>query len=215
MINRFFILLMLIPTIYLSQGSYQDFGTWTKINSDFKINKKTSLTNKIELRTIDNSKEINQIYSQFSFNRKLNKSLYTSIAWRFKLNNEEYSYVPSNRFHTDLTFQKKFSDFKFYIRFRTQYHIHPMKLNELFERTRFKLQYKINKKIKIYLYNEQYFSVNGNITNRYIKNRFGTGFKYEFNTKTNIEVKYLKIADVNVESPVSMNVIGLKISNQF
>ena len=28
-------------------------------------------------------------------------------------------------------------------------------------------------------------------------------------------VKYLKISDVNIESPISLNVIGFKISNQF
>ena len=165
MLNRFFILFTLIPTIYLSQENYQDFGTWTKINSDFKINKKTSFTNKIELRTFDNSRQINQIYSQFSFQRKLNKKLQTSFAWRLRFDNEEYSYITSNRFHNDITYQKKYSDFKIYLRLRSQYHIHPLKLNELFERTRIKVQYKINKKIKIYLYNEQYFLMNRNASN--------------------------------------------------
>ena len=215
MLNRFLILFTLIPTIYLSQGNYQDFGTWTKINSDFKINKKTSFTNKIELRTFDNSRQINQIYSQFSFQRKLNKKLQTSFAWRLRFDNEEYSYNNSNRFHNDITYQKKYSDFKIYLRLRSQYHIHPLKLNELFERTRIKVQYKINKKIKIYLYNEQYFLMNRNVSNKYKKNRFGTGIKYELNKKTNLELKYLKIVDVNVESPVSFNVIGFKISNQL
>ena len=98
MLNRFLIFFTLIPTIYLSQGNYQDFGTWTKINSEFKINKKTSFTNKIELRTFDNSRQINQIYSQFSFQRKLNKKIQTSFAWRLRFDNEEYSYIFSNRF---------------------------------------------------------------------------------------------------------------------
>ena len=69
----------------------------------------------------------------------------------------------SNRFHNDLTYQKKYSDFKIYLRLRSQIQIHPVKLNELIERTRIKIQYKINKKIKIYLYNEQYFLMNKNI----------------------------------------------------
>ena len=215
MLNRFLILFTLIPTIYLSQGNYQDFGTWTKINSDFKINKKTSFTNKIELRTFDNSRQINQIYSQFSFQRKLNKKLQTSFAWRLRFDNEEYSYNTSNRFHNDITYQKKYSDFKIYLRLRSQFHIYPIKLNELFERTRIKVQYKINKKIKIYLYNEQYFLMNRNVTNKHKKNRFGTGIKYELNKKTNLELKYLKIVDINVESPISFNIVGFKIRNKF
>ena len=139
--------------LFLLNRNYQDFGTWTKINSELKINKKTSFTNKIELRTFDNSRQINQIYSQFSFQRKLNKKIQTSFAWRLRFDNEEYSYIFSNRFHNDLTYQKKYSDFKIYLRLRSQYHIHPLELNEFFERTRLKVQYKINKKIKIYLYN--------------------------------------------------------------
>ena len=215
MLNRFLILFTLIPIIYLSQGNYQDFGTWTKINSEFKINKKTSFTNKIELRTFDNSRQINQIYSQFSFQRKLNALLYTSFAWRLRFDNEEYSYNFSNRFHNDITYQKKYSDFKIYLRLRSQFHIYPIKLNELFERTRIKVQYKINKKIKIYLYNEQYFLMNRNVTNKHKKNRFGTGIKYELNKKTNLELKYLKIVDINVESPISFNIVGFKIRNKF
>ena len=215
MINRFLILFIIIPIINLSQGNYQDFGTWTKINSDFKINKKTSFTNKTELRTFDNSRQINQIYSQFSFQRKLSKKLSTSFAWRLKLDNEEYSYELSNRFHNDLTYQKKYSDFKIFLRLRSQIQFYPVNLKELFERTRIKIQYEINKKTKIYLYNEQYYLMNKNTTNKFKKNRFGTGVKYKLNNKTSLELKYLKIVDINVESPISFNVIGFKIKNQF
>ena len=83
MSSKFLILLALIPTVFLSQDNYQDFGTWTKINSEFKINKKTSFTNKLELRTFDNSRQINQFYSQFSFQRKLNKNRSTT-SQKFK-----------------------------------------------------------------------------------------------------------------------------------
>jgi len=215
MLNKFFILFFFSPSIFLSQEKYQDFGTWTKINSDFKINKNTFFSNKIEFRTFDNSRQINQIYTQFSLERKLNKKWSSTFAWRYKLENEEYSYIPSNRFHNDLSFQKKYSDIKLFIRLRSQYHIHPIKLNDLLERTRIKLQYKINKKVRFYLYNELYFLMNRSVSNKYVKNRFGSGIKYELNNKTNLELKYLKIVDINVESPVSFNVIGFKISNQF
>ena len=38
-------LLLISPCFVFSQDMSQDFGTWTKIKSDFKINKKTSFTN--------------------------------------------------------------------------------------------------------------------------------------------------------------------------
>ena len=103
-------LILISPCFVISQDLNQDFGTWTKINSDFKINKKTSFTNKTELRTLDNSSQISQFYTQFSLNKKLNKKLSTSFAWRLRLLNKEYSFLLANRFHNDLNFKHKISD---------------------------------------------------------------------------------------------------------
>ena len=213
--KKFFLLVTYFPTLIFSQGVYQDFGTWIKLNSNFKIDKKTSITNKTELRTFDNSQQINQIYTQFSYDKDLNKQISTSFAWRSKFINDEFSYVNSNRFHNDITFQKKYSNINIYFRLRSQFHIHPFKNNDWIERTRFKVKFKLSKKLSYYLYNEFYFSVYSENPNSYTKNRIGTGLKYRLNKKTDLEVKYLKISDVNIESPISLNVIGFKISNQF
>ena len=213
--KKIFLLVTYFPTLFFSQGVYQDFGTWIKLNSNFKIDKKTSITNKTELRTFDNSQQINQIYTQFSYDKDLNKLISTSFAWRSKFINDEFSYVNSNRFHNDITFQKKYSNINIYFRLRSQFHIHPFKNNDWIERTRFKVKFKLSKKLSYYLYNEFYFSVNSENPNSYTKNRIGTGLKYRLSKKTDLEVKYLKISDVNIESPISLNVIGFKISNQF
>ena len=90
MVKTILLFISFLPTLILSQNIYQDFGTWTKINSNYKIDKKTSITNKTELRTFDNSQQINQIYTQFSLDKDLNKFINTSLAWRFKFINEEF-----------------------------------------------------------------------------------------------------------------------------
>jgi len=209
------ILLLISPCFVISQDLSQDFGTWTKIKSDFKINKKTSFTNKTELRTLDNSSQISQFYTQFSINKKLNKKISTSFAWRLRLLNKEYSYLLVNRFHNDLNFKYKISDLTFYFRLRTQINLSSNSRNELYERTRLKLKYNINKKMAFYIYEELYFLLNPSERYFYDKTRFGTGLKYELNKKTDLEIKYLKINDINVENPSSLNVLGLKISHQF
>ena len=208
-------LLLISPCFVISQDLSQDFGTWTKVNLDFKINKKTSFTNKTELRTLDNSSQISQFYTQFSLNKKLNKKITTSFAWRLRLLNKEYSFLLANRFHNDLNLKHKISDLSFYFRLRTQINFTSNSSNELYERTRLKLKYKINKKIAFYVYQELYFLLSSSERYFYDKTRFGTGIQYELNKKTDLEIKYLKINDINIENPNSLNVLGLKISHQF
>lgn len=208
-------LLLISPCFVFSQDMGQDFGTWTKINSDFKINKKTSFTNKIELRTLDNSSQISQFYTQFSLNKKLNKKLSTSFAWRLRFLNKEYSYLLANRFHNDLTFKHKISDLSLYFRLRTQINFSSNSTNEFYERTRAKLKYKINKKIAFYAYQELYFLLSPSERYFYDKTRFGTGIQYELNKKTELEIKYLKINDINVENPSSLNILGANLKLKF
>ena len=210
------IFLLLISSCFVfSQDMSQDFGTWTKIKSDFKINKKTSFTNKTELRTLDNSSQISQFYTQFSFNKKLNKKLSTSFAMRIRLLNKEYSYLLANRFHNDLTFSHKISDLSLYFRLRTQINFNLNNSNEFYERTRLKLKYKINKKIAFYTYQELYFLLSPSERYFYDKTRFGIGIQYELNKETDLEIKYLKINDINVENPSSLNVLGATVTIKF
>ena len=210
-----YLLLLISPAFVFSQEIAQDFGTWSKLKTSIKINKKTLFSNKTEIRTFDNSRQMSQFYTQFSINKKLNKKITTSFAWRFKVLNEEFSYIIANRFHNDLNFKHKFSDLSFNFRLRTQINFDRYSSNDLYERTRLKMNYKINKKIAFYIYQELYFLLSPSDNYFFNKTRFGSGIKYELNKKTDLEIKYLKINDINVENPISLNVLGLKISHQF
>ena len=203
---------LLIPLFGISQIP-EDFGSWTKISFDFKLNKKTNFNLKTELRTVDNSQKIKQTYTQLSFDRKINKNISTSFAWRLRFLNKEYNYLLNNRFHNDLTLKDKIGDFYVYFRLRTQYNIDPIGLNEFYERTRFKLKYNINKNTSTYLYNEFYFLMNEPSENsNFNKNRFGAGLKYKINSTLDLHLKYLRIRDFNIENPMIINIIGLGVS---
>ena len=207
---------LFIPFIIFSQGYYQDFGSWTKSKFNFKVNKDLSLRNKTELRTNENAKEINQFYTQFSIKKKFNKHISNSIAYRIKSMNREFGYITENRFHHDFTYKTKLKDLSFYIRFRTQYNIIPNELNELYERTRFKINIKLNKKIKIYWYDEFFFKIlhmQNDVTHN--KNRMGTGIEFKLNKKLDLEFKYLRIKEISIENPRIMNVLGSVISFNF
>ena len=133
-----YLLLLISPAFVFSQEIAQDFGTWSKLKTSLKINKKTLFSNKTEIRTFDNSRQMSQFYTQFSINKKLNKKITTSFAWRFKVLNEEFSYIIANRFHNDLNFKHKFSDLSFNFRLRTQINFDRYSSNDLYERTRLK-----------------------------------------------------------------------------
>ena len=210
-----YLLFLIFPAIIVCQQKPQDFGTWSKLKTSLKINKKTLLSNKTELRTFDNSRQVSQFYTQFAINQKINKKITTSFAWRLKVLNEEFSYIIANRFHNDLNFKHKFSDLSFNFRLRTQINFNRFSRYDLYERTRLKLKYKINKKIAFYIYQELYFLLSPSDNYFFNKTRFGSGIEYKINKRTDLEIKYLKINDINVENTSSLNILGLKISYQF
>lgn len=210
--HKIIAIFLLFPLIGFSQIN-EDFGSWTKAIMSIKLNKKTTIVSKNEVRTCNNSSNINQLYTQTSINRKINKKIYTSFACRQRLLNKEYNHILNNRIHNDIVYKEKMGDLSIYFRLRTQYNFNPIDLNDYYERTRFKLKYKFNKKTSSYIYNEFYFLMNDVSENpKFNKNRFGIGLKHMLNSKLDIQLKYLRIRDINIENPTKMNVIGLGIS---
>ena len=44
------------------------------------------------------------------------------------------------------------------------------------------------------------------------KNRFGVGLKHNLNSNVNLQIKYLRISDLNVKNPLIMNILGIGIT---
>ena len=105
----------LLPIIGFTQTN-EDFGAWSKANFNLKLNKTTFIVSKNEMRTNGNSSNINQFYSQIELDKKINKKLSTSFAYRYRLLNKEYNFINNNRFHNDLTYKEKMGDFSLYFR---------------------------------------------------------------------------------------------------
>jgi len=219
--NRFLIFIFFIPLYSVSQVNNQDFGSWLKTSFEYKLNKKISFENKTELRTFDNSTQEKQIYTQFSSKLKFNKHISTLVALRLKFVNEEYGHEMQNRIHNDLNYKQnwkigRWNTLTFYFRLRTQLNVVSNDLNELHERIRLKLKYRINNRLNSFIYDEWYLLMNNYQNNPiYTKNRLGVGFNYELNNYFSIQLKYLRITDVNVTYPQTMNVLGLGITHKL
>ena len=96
-----------------------------------------------------------------------------------------------------------------------QYNLVSNKINSLYDRVRLKTAYKINKKIKAFLFDEFFFHLNNNEGPIYNKNRLGVGIEYKINRSLFLGIKYLRNKEFNVYNPQVMNVIGIGITHEL
>ena len=211
----FFMLTFFLPIIVVSQINNEDFGNWIRTGFSYGINKKVALNSRFELRTINNSTEIKQLFSEFSAKVKINSFFRLAFAYRAKSVSEEYNNIFQNRLHTDFTFRYKFGYLSFLFRNRVQYNLNPNETNSFYDRVRFKTAFKINKKIKAFLFDELFFHMNNSSGPIYNNNRLGFGLEYKLNSSIFLGLKYLRNRELNVYNPQIMNVIGLGITHEF
>ncbi|MBG16394.1 MAG: hypothetical protein CL853_08595 [Crocinitomicaceae bacterium] len=200
------------PLLFFGQ---QDFGVWSKASFQYKLNKKISFASKSELRTKENALRRSQLYTQLSGKYKFNKNFSVIIAYRIKSLQKEFGDEIQNRFHTDLTKRIRFDNLSIYLRSRTQYNISHRTNNEWYERLRLKARYSFNKKVNCFIYDELYLFINNTEQIPYNKNRFGTGIEYKLKKSLTVQLKYLRIRDVNISNPETLNIIGVTLNHQL
>ena len=210
--RKLLLICFLFPILFYSQ---EDFGTWVKISFDYKLNKKISFNSKSELRTQENSRTRNQLYTQLSSKYKFNKKISISLACRLKSLKKEYGEEFQNRFHSDIKYRIKLDAFSIFLRSRTQYNITYNSENEWYERTRLKLKYEFNKQMNCFFYNEFYFLLNDPANNGFNKNRLSVGVEYKISKSLSLQLKYLRIKGVNIENPQIMNIVGASFSHRL
>jgi hypothetical protein len=57
--------------------------------------------------------------------------------------------------------------------------------------------------------------LNNQEQNSYDKNRFGSGLEYKLNKSLALQLKYLRIKDVNTYNPQVLNIIGVAIDHRL
>ena len=86
-------LCFIAPFYCLGQLEYQDFGSWLRTDFEYGLSKKIDFSARFEMRTIENSSRIKQVFSQYSAKVKINKHVNTSFALRTKVINAEFGEV--------------------------------------------------------------------------------------------------------------------------
>ena len=128
------------------------------------------------------------------------------------MKNNWSGYDYENRLYLDLTGKLKLNDISLYLRSRIQTTSNRTSENPTYERLRFKAKIKMDKGLKAFVQDEFFFHLNGTGTSNYKKNRFGLGFEYAISDYVDLNIKYLRITEVNQTYPLRMNVIALGFS---
>ena len=196
----------------MAQFGNQDFGTWGGVSVNKEVANDLNIDADIQVRTDDNSTRLNQFFLDLGAKYKVNKYFRTGISWRSKMKNNWSGYDSQNRLYFDLTGKLKLNAINFYIRSRTQTTSIRNAENPTYERIRFKVKIKMEKGLKAFLQDEFFFHLNGTGTSNYKKNRFGLGFEYTISDYLKMNLKYLRITEVNQVYPLRMNVIALGLS---
>ena len=204
--------MFVIPTTLIAQFGNQDFGVWSGLSVNKEVLDDLKIDADFQVRTDDNSTRLNQCFLDLGAKYKVNKYFRTGVSWRPRMTNNWSGYKFENRLYLDLTGKLKLNDIKLYLRSRIQTTSNRNAENPTYERIRFKAKFKIEKGLKAFLQDEFFFHLNGTGTSNYKKNRFGLGFEYAINEYLQINLKYLRITEVNQAYPLRMNVIALGLS---
>lgn len=142
MIRKTLYLLAMIMLPLMSFAQSDDFGVWTSISADKKVNKKISVGIEAEMRTRDNSEKIDRWSFGVEAKYKLTKWLKASVGYsllddnNYKITYKALNGAPNklaeywgvrHRFNVSLTASQKFGNFQVSLRERWQYTYRPEK----------------------------------------------------------------------------------------
>ena len=133
--KRLILSLLLAPFFLPSQAQGDDFGVWTDVNVEKKLTSRWSIEGGAELRTRDNSKELDRwslgaeaSYKVFDW-LKLSAGYVFIDDHRYNLNDKGTKYADfwgvRHRFNASLTASQSFGDLSISLRERWQYTYRP------------------------------------------------------------------------------------------
>ncbi len=192
-----------------------DFGIWLGGDFSKKINKKITLDGSLALRTDDNSTNVRQFFYELGGSYKITKELRTKFKYRNRFGFDYTGRTINNRFIWDVSYKFKFEEFGLQIRNRLQKNFAQEGRNKVMERVRLKADFKLQKGLKGFVYNEVFYDLNSNQGVRFDSNRWGLGMKYKINKDLEITLAYLQQRDFSSKMPSTFNAVNLEIAFDF
>ena len=197
-------------------GQVNDFGIWTGGSIGKKINSRTDIKVKGQLRFNENVTELGSAYVQTDAEYDLGSGFSAGIAYRFeKKRNTNDFYSTRHRINFNASYKLKTDklDVSLRERFQTQYtDVNSSKggrLPENYLRNKLTFDYKLSKRISAYLSGELWYQLNNPSGNDFDNVRYTAGINYELNENNALEFFYLISREFNVKHPACDYVFGI------
>lgn len=222
----YFILFILFMQTKSFSQNVKDFGIWTKVGLEYKLNDKFNLSFSEGLRTKENTTRLNSLYSELGLEYKVVKGIKTRIAYRSmqRLGKENY-FSYRHRFAWDVNYKYSNGRFTFGYRHRIQTGVKKYYSSKLGKipawnyRHRLQVKYEYNKRVEpfasaevnIQLYDARQMMFN-NSANRL---RYQIGTDVNFNSRSSISIYYMIQDEFNTEKEVDQYILGFEYSYKF
>ncbi len=224
--RRRFILFSVLLVLGLSTKSWaqsDDFGAWLSVGLEKKYEKWTFELEQ-ELRSMENSGELERISTQLGVSYKLCKPLKIGASYQFISMNdlENETMQPRHRFNAFVQGKYEWKRFTFSLRERMQLTFkdeteRTYKMNPKWSlRSKLKVDYNIaGSPISPFVGFESFYQLNNPDGNKFDGLRYSLGAGYKLNKHHHIDVFGLIDKEINVKNPVQRFVAGLAYTYSF
>jgi hypothetical protein len=223
-VKRIIVISILLLSIQHTHAQYDDARLWLSANFKKSLGLKTSLHFEQGFRLSENYTQLNTVYSEIGVRYRIGQKWRVGGFYRFsQRRNEDPSFRTRHRFHIDLAYKQKLGgklDFTFRGRYQSQYTDFYSDENGRIatNRLRFKTIMKIDldKRYTPYLAVEYFYRLYKNMErNKFDNSRYVAGATYDLTKRSQIDIYYMLIRQLNRNNPGRYYVIGLDYSYSF
>jgi hypothetical protein len=230
--NKFSVILVFLMTIPLiSSAQTNDFGIWTTIEATKKF-RRWDLGVEAELRTRENTSEVQRWSLEADIAFRVFKPLQTGISYKYiSINDAEYNdFQPRQRYSFYVKAKKKVGDFTFSLKEQAQRTIKDerdrIKDDNTYDTYRINPEWIWRNRIQV-AYNIPHFPVNPSFSvetfyqlnnpegNTFDALRFTLSWKYKLSKHHKLEIYGLFDHEINVSDPVNTWVTGISYTFLF
>lgn len=215
-------LLFFLFTTQFSISQETDFGIWSSVAVKYELVKNLDLDFDLNLRTYDNTSEIEEVFFDIGLTYKFNKYLSAAASYRYTQFNERLNtFYPRHKWFADIRGKLPLGDFdisarlRFEQRFKTYFKDENDKESQEHLRIKPKVLYNIPSfPVNPYVSAELFFPVFNEAKKNMDKARFIAGFEYNISKKHSLELEYIYERD-SYPKLSYMNIISVNYNLKF